>query len=188
MRYTGTLACSIGSLSPSQLTVPLVYGPAATCDPDEFTAANGWSLRTSEYGRETELLIAVTSCTYSLSSFDRSPAASGLPGSSYSPFPFRSDNEDKQLYSRTLHNIMLNVRDIVNNRSSKYWRKPTSPSGIETGGSSAWQKITVVLVADGMGPMDKEVLDVLATIGVYRSSCLRGSSQLSLALVQEAGS
>ncbi|KAG6854754.1 hypothetical protein C0991_001181 [Blastosporella zonata] len=34
---------------------------AATCDPDDFTEANGWSLRTKKYNRETELLIAVTS-------------------------------------------------------------------------------------------------------------------------------
>lgn len=34
---------------------------AATCDPDEFTVENGWSLRTSaQYGRDTELLIAIT--------------------------------------------------------------------------------------------------------------------------------
>lgn len=35
---------------------------AATCDPDDFTTENGWSLRVNQYGRETELLIAVTSC------------------------------------------------------------------------------------------------------------------------------
>jgi hypothetical protein len=35
---------------------------AATCDPDDFTPENGWNLRVSKYGRETELLIAVTSC------------------------------------------------------------------------------------------------------------------------------
>lgn len=70
---------------------------------------------------------------------------------------------------------MLNVRDIVNNRSSKYWRKSTSPSGLETGseGKPSWQKITVVLVADGMGPMDKEVLDVLATVGVYQDGIMK---------------
>lgn len=45
---------------------------AATVDPDDFTAANGWSLRTSNYNRPTEILIAVTSY-----------------------------NEDKLLYSRT---------------------------------------------------------------------------------------
>lgn len=33
---------------------------AATCDPDEFVRENGWSLRASNYGRETELLIAMT--------------------------------------------------------------------------------------------------------------------------------
>lgn len=35
---------------------------AATCDPDDFTTANGWTLRQNEYNRDTELLIAVTSC------------------------------------------------------------------------------------------------------------------------------
>lgn len=34
---------------------------AATVDPDDFTPSNGWSLRTSNYNRPTELLIAVTS-------------------------------------------------------------------------------------------------------------------------------
>ena len=37
---------------------------AATCDPDDFTAENGWTLRQNHYGRDTELLIAVTSCQY----------------------------------------------------------------------------------------------------------------------------
>ena len=45
---------------------------AATVDPDDFTSANGWSLRVSSYGRPTDILIAVTSY-----------------------------NEDKLLYSRT---------------------------------------------------------------------------------------
>lgn len=35
---------------------------AATCDPDDFTPENGWNLRVNQYNRETELLIAVTSC------------------------------------------------------------------------------------------------------------------------------
>lgn len=35
---------------------------AATCDPDDFTPENGWTLRVNQYNRETELLIAVTSC------------------------------------------------------------------------------------------------------------------------------
>jgi chitin synthase len=35
---------------------------AATCDPDDLAVANGWTLRQNEYNRDTELLIAVTSC------------------------------------------------------------------------------------------------------------------------------
>ena len=77
---------------------------AATCDPDDFTPQNGWNLRQAESGRETELLIAVTSCAYHASDpGDRSDEA---------------DNEDKILYARTLHNVMLNIRDICNTKAS----------------------------------------------------------------------
>jgi len=71
---------------------------------------------------------------------------------------------------------MLNVRDICNTRTSKYWRRPSSTgSSLEAGGGSspAWQKITVVLVCDGIGPMDKEVLDLLATVGVYQDGIMK---------------
>ncbi|EEB94788.1 hypothetical protein MPER_06343 [Moniliophthora perniciosa FA553] len=64
---------------------------AATCDPDEFSQAAGYSLRTSMYGRQTELLIAVTSY-----------------------------NEDKTLYARTLQGVMLNIRDICRTNSPSF--------------------------------------------------------------------
>lgn len=72
---------------------------AATCDPDDFTPENGWNLRVSKYGRETELLIAVTSCESNIR------------------FRANLDNEDKILYARTLHNVMLNIRDICNTKA-----------------------------------------------------------------------
>lgn len=111
---------------------------AATCDPDEFTTENGWSLRTSNYGRQTELLIAVTSY-----------------------------NEDKILYARTLHGVMLNIRDICKTKQSKYWKKHAEE------GTPAWQKITVALIVDGLEAMDKSVLDVLATVGVYQDGVMK---------------
>jgi hypothetical protein len=111
---------------------------AATCDPDEFTEAHGWSLRTKMYNRETELLIAVTSY-----------------------------NEDKTLYARTLHGVMLNIRDICRTKQSKYWRKSAEE------GNPAWQKITVALIVDGLEPMDKSVLDILATVGVYQDGVMK---------------
>ncbi|KAK4688796.1 chitin synthase, partial [Tremellales sp. Uapishka_1] len=111
---------------------------AATCDPDDFTEGNGWNLRVNQYGRETELLIAVTSY-----------------------------NEDKILYARTLHNVMLNIRDICNTKASKFWRRSSEE------GRPGWQRITVALVADGLGPMDTAVLDILATIGVYQDGVLK---------------
>ena len=111
---------------------------AATCDPDEFTEENGWSLRTKMYNRETEILVAVTSY-----------------------------NEDKTLYARTLHGVMLNIRDICRTKQSKFWRKHAEE------GDPAWKKITVALIVDGLEPMDKSVLDILATVGVYQDGVMK---------------
>jgi len=90
------------------------------------------------YNRSTELLIAVTSY-----------------------------NEDKTLYARTLHGVMLNIRDICKTKQSKYWRRSTEE------GVPGWQKITVALIVDGLEPMDKTVLDILATVGVYQDGVMK---------------
>ncbi|KDQ17353.1 glycosyltransferase family 2 protein [Botryobasidium botryosum FD-172 SS1] len=111
---------------------------AATCDPDDFSRENGWSLRTNNFNRPTELLIAVTSY-----------------------------NEDKTLYARTLHGVMLNIRDICKSKSSKYWKRTAEE------GCPAWQRITVALIVDGLAPMDKSVLDLLATVGVYQDGVMK---------------
>lgn len=111
---------------------------AATCDPDDFTEANGWSLRQKEWARQTDVLIAVTSY-----------------------------NEDKTLYARTLHGVMLNIRDICKTKQSKYWRKHAEE------GSPGWQRITVALIVDGLEPMDKTVLDLLSTVGVYQDGVMK---------------
>tara|TARA_R110002003_G_scaffold124_11_gene11297 strand:- start:11621 stop:13078 length:1458 start_codon:yes stop_codon:yes gene_type:complete len=107
---------------------------AATCDPNDFTLANGYNLRPNMYNRHTELLIAITYY-----------------------------NEDKTLLARTLHGTMRNIRDIVNLKKSQFWNK----------GGPAWQKIVVCLVFDGIDNVDKEVFDVLATVGIYQDGILK---------------
>ena len=72
-------------------------------------------------------------------------------------------NEDKMLLSRTLHGVMQNIRDIVNLKKSIFWNK----------GGPAWQKIVVCLVFDGIEKTDKNVLDVLATVGVYQDGVVK---------------
>jgi len=111
---------------------------AATCDPDDFSEAQGYSLRTKLYNRSTEILIAVTSY-----------------------------NEDKTLYSRTLHGVMVNIREICKTKQSKFWRRSAEE------GIPPWQRITVALIVDGLEAMDKSVLDLLATVGVYQDGVLK---------------
>lgn len=72
-------------------------------------------------------------------------------------------NEDKNLLSRTLHGVMQNVRDIVNLKKSEFWNK----------GGPAWQKIVVCMVFDGLDACDKDVLDVLATVGVFQDGVMK---------------
>ncbi|KAF8154862.1 chitin synthase-domain-containing protein [Crassisporium funariophilum] len=66
---------------------------AATCDPDDFTAANGYSMRTHTQSRHTELLIAITSF-----------------------------NEDAAMYARTLKGVLSNIHDLCTSQRSRYWR------------------------------------------------------------------
>jgi len=107
---------------------------AATCDPNDFTLRNGYSLRPAMNNRHTELLIAITYY-----------------------------NEDKVLLSRTLHGVMQNIRDIVNLKKTEFWNV----------GGPAWQKIVVCLIFDGIDPCDKDVLDVLATVGVFQEGVMK---------------
>lgn len=50
---------------------------------------------------------------------------------------------------------------------SKFWRRTTEE------GRPGWQRIVVALIADGLGPMDTAVLDVLATLGCYQDGVLK---------------
>jgi hypothetical protein len=75
-------------------TSNLCLDTAAVCDPDDFTLANGYSLRPAMYNRHTELLIAMTYY-----------------------------NEDKVLTARTLHGVMKNIKDIVSLKKSKIWHR-----------------------------------------------------------------
>ena len=72
-------------------------------------------------------------------------------------------NEDKVLLARTLHGAMENVRDIVNLQKSRFWNR----------GGPAWEKVVVCLIFDGIDKVDKDVFDVLATIGVYQDGVMK---------------
>ena len=72
-------------------------------------------------------------------------------------------NEDKVLLARTLHHTMRNIREIVNLKKSEFWNM----------GGPAWQKIVVCLIFDGLDNVDKDVFDLLATVGIYQDGILK---------------
>ena len=67
-------------------------------------------------------------------------------------------NEDKVMLSKTVHSLFLNIRDIYNLKKTTFWNK----------GGVSWQKLVVCIVMDGIDPCDKDVLDVLATMGLFQ--------------------
>jgi hypothetical protein len=143
MRYTAafvTLPFLLPGFGTSRIDVD-----TRTCDPDEFTPAQGWSLRASNYNRKTDLLIAITYY-----------------------------NEDKILVARTLHGVMLNIRDMVKAKWSEFRKNSECVSCREilrtnseahgthfrkTGEKEPWKRIVVCLIFDGIGPADKAALE-----------------------------
>lgn len=110
---------------------------------------NGYSLRASTYGRETDLLV----CIVRLRGARRTcPHANMLD-------PQTAYNENKILLARTLHGLMLNIRDMVKGSFSEF-RKKAESGGTEAGGrGEAWKRIVVCLVFDGIEPADKASLE-----------------------------
>src|SRR5271169_6296095 len=66
---------------------------AATCDPDDFVK-DGYTLRQTLFGRETQLFITVTMY-----------------------------NEDEILFTRTMHGIMRNIAHLCSRSRSRVWGK-----------------------------------------------------------------
>lgn len=111
---------------------------------------NGYTLRTSSYGRQTDLLICITAY-----------------------------NENKVLLARTLHGVMLNVRDMVQGSFSEFKKHADKQHAAENGAAArpgeAWKRVVVSLIFDGIEPADKLALDVLATIGLYQDGVMKRS-------------
>ncbi|ORY83613.1 glycosyltransferase family 2 protein [Protomyces lactucae-debilis] len=65
-------------------------------------------------------------------------------------------NEAADLFARTLHGIFKNIAHLCSRTKSRTW------------GTLGWQKVVLVIVADGRTQIHPRVLDVLAAIGVYQ--------------------
>lgn len=124
---------------------------AATCDPNDFTLANGYNLRARMYNRHTELLIAITYY-----------------------------NEDKTLLARTLHGTMKNIRDIAALKRSQFWDKGGPAwqkivvclvfDGIDNVDKSVFDVLaTVGIYQDGILKKDVNGKEIVAHIFEYTS-------------------
>lgn len=68
-------------------------------------------------------------------------------------------NENKVLLARTLHGLMLNIRDMCKGKWSEF-RSKAERGGVEGGRQGeAWKRIVVCLVFDGIEPADKNTLE-----------------------------
>lgn len=76
-------------------------------------------------------------------------------------------SEDKILTARTLQGIMQNVQSFCKGKS-EFWNAGSRDV-------APWQKIVVTLVMDGLKHCRKEVLDVLATMGIYQDGVMKGA-------------
>ena len=65
------------------------------------------------------------------------------------------------------HATDILFKDICKTKSSKYWKRSAED------GVPGWQRITVALIVDGLEAMDKSVLDILATVGVYQDGIMK---------------
>lgn len=74
-------------------------------------------------------------------------------------------SEDKILTARTLYGVMKNVHNLCADTKSKFWSNGTPP----------WQRIVVSIVMDGIEPCRKDVLDTLATMGIYQDGIMKKS-------------
>ncbi|KAH7121804.1 chitin synthase-domain-containing protein, partial [Dactylonectria estremocensis] len=64
----------------------------------------------------------------------------------------------------TLASLFRNIRQVHNSKK-KFW----------TAGGPAWQKIVVCIVIDGIEHCDENVLDILATMGIYQHNIRKES-------------
>ncbi|KAG8738149.1 Chitin synthase, class 1 [Ceratobasidium sp. 414] len=101
---------------------------AATCDPNDFMDEN-YTLRQRLYDppRRTELFIVMTMY-----------------------------NEDEELFTRTMHGVMQNVKHLCTRERSKTWSK------------DGWKKVVVCVVSDGRKKINSRTLSTIAALGVYQ--------------------
>ncbi|QRV92037.1 chitin synthase [Ceratobasidium sp. AG-Ba] len=101
---------------------------AATCDPNDFLEEN-YTLRQRLYDppRRTELFIVMTMY-----------------------------NEDEELFTRTMHGVMQNIKHLCTRERSKTWSK------------EGWKKVVVCVVSDGRLKINSRTLSTIAAMGVYQ--------------------
>ncbi|KAH7337302.1 chitin synthase-domain-containing protein [Rhizoctonia solani] len=101
---------------------------AATCDPNDFLEEK-YTLRQRLYDppRRTELFIVMTMY-----------------------------NEDEQLFTRTMHGVMQNIKHLCERKRSKMWA------------DGGWKRVVVCVVSDGRMKINSRTLSTIAAMGVYQ--------------------
>ncbi|PKK65679.1 glycosyltransferase family 2 protein [Rhizophagus irregularis] len=70
-------------------------------------------------------------------------------------------NEDDQLFIKTMSSAIKNIAHLCTKDKSKIW------------GKDGWEKVVVVVVADGRNKVNQRVLKVLGAMGVYQDGIIQ---------------
>ncbi|KAG9119511.1 Chitin synthase, class 1 [Ceratobasidium sp. 392] len=65
-------------------------------------------------------------------------------------------NEDEELFTRTMHGVMQNIKHLCTRERSK------------TGSKDGWKKVVVCVVSDGRLKINSRTLSTIAAMGVYQ--------------------
>ncbi|CAE6378425.1 unnamed protein product [Rhizoctonia solani] len=65
-------------------------------------------------------------------------------------------NEDEQLFTRTMHGVMQNIKHLCERKRSKMWA------------DGGWKRVVVCVVSDGRMKINSRTLSTIAAMGVYQ--------------------
>jgi len=156
----------------------LTYTPV-TCQPEDFDVPeNNYSLRQNRSGRSTEILVAITMYNEDDEFLIRTLSAVFKNLKYFSEVTGTANRISRRESVDVAAVPLMKVGDEVYVRGTRYGSSSNLEGnehrlrGEQIWKDNSWQKIVVVIIADGRLKCHKRVLTMLQTMGVYQEEVL----------------